>query len=220
MKSALVLSVVSADALVSASIHTLGQLANAIEMTILVQEMLMVTIAVVSNNSQIRAFLRNQYATLLDQLATSINFWPVHGIPKLSMTCNSHYQNQQSGYMVMLYLLSAMRDELSPFLLFLTIFSSFCSPFNSNLGQGDCCDGRCRCREDGNGYRYRHNGTTENCACPPREVICNFQVSMKQFKFILHHTLIVFLHAHCTVAVHSIFYPIIFIILVQHHLIA
>lgn len=51
MKSALVLSVVSADALVSASIHTLGQLANAIEMTILVQEMLMVTIAVVSNNS-------------------------------------------------------------------------------------------------------------------------------------------------------------------------
>ena len=32
--------------------------------------------------------------------------------------------------------------------------------------------------EDANGHQYRHNGTTENCACPPREVVCNFQVSV------------------------------------------
>ena len=54
MNSALVLSVVSADVLVSASIHTLDQPVNAIEMTILVQEMLMVIIAVVSNNVYLR----------------------------------------------------------------------------------------------------------------------------------------------------------------------
>ena len=46
-----------------------------------------------------------------------------------------------------------------------------------NKGQGDCCEGRCRCTEDANGHQYRHNGTTENCACPPREVVCNLKVS-------------------------------------------
>ena len=50
MKYALVLSVVSADALVSASIYIMDQLASAIETIIPVQEMLMVTTAVVSNN--------------------------------------------------------------------------------------------------------------------------------------------------------------------------
>lgn len=58
MTSAPVLCVVSADVLASASIHTLDQLASAIEMMTPVQEMPMVTNAAV-RNSNTRTFLRN-----------------------------------------------------------------------------------------------------------------------------------------------------------------
>ena len=61
----------------------------------------------------------------------------------------------------------------------MTIFARLLIPSSSSYhtGQGDCCDGRCRCRENQNGFRYRHNGTTENCACPPVEVACLDSVS-------------------------------------------
>ena len=48
------------------------------------------------------------------------------------------------------------------------------------VGQGDCCGDTCVCRVNEDGFPYRHNGTTQNCACPPVEV-CIDTVSLHAY---------------------------------------
>ena len=84
-------------------------------------------------------------------------------------------------YIACLYKTIISKNFMAPFKL-----SSSC--LGPNLGQGDCCVGRCQCRGDENGHLFRHNGTIENCACPPREVVCDYQVSLNEAEIVQRYT--------------------------------
>ena len=46
----------------------------------------------------------------------------------------------------------------------------------SLAGQGVCCEGSCICRQDDDGFFYRHTDSSDpekvDCACPPEEQVC------------------------------------------------